>query len=322
MLLSHRLPAHNADAARQEWRELLEGTHALYDASDARRAIVQRFLLHFDTEVRVRAQDRFLDLRHGSVGNFVFTGARLFFGSLESAVFLFCRLLGVSERARVLPVLDTTRTLTLSAALEDGSLIIGQNTLSHPPTLSEISLVVHKERAPGDVLPARVARIGFVNEFGERVAALEASSRVLAALRDAVVIVLGMGSLFSSLVPLLLPRGTGETLALRAIGSPSPPRVLILNSCHDRETDGLDARDFVRAVVNALNRYGELHHAPHIYLSHVFYSSRSRIHIDPSALRAEFSVEVCQIAGDATSDFGHYDTQALRDALLGLAHVQ
>ena len=46
------------------------------------------------------------DFRGGSIGNFVFTGARLFFNSLEAAIFWFSNLSAIPEQSRVIPVLN------------------------------------------------------------------------------------------------------------------------------------------------------------------------------------------------------------------------
>lgn len=55
--------------------------------------------------------------------------------------------------------------------------------------------------------------------------------QVCANLREADMIVYGMGSLYTSIAPSLVLRGVGEAVADREC-----PKVLLLNGCHDRET--------------------------------------------------------------------------------------
>ena len=68
----------------------------------------------------------------GRAGNFFFAGARLFFRSLEAAIFLFSRVARIPEGSLVLPAICTEERITLGAELADGSVIRGQNEISHP----------------------------------------------------------------------------------------------------------------------------------------------------------------------------------------------
>ena len=66
------------------------------------------------------------------VGNFFFAGARLFFRSLEAAIFLFSRVARIPEGSLVLPAICTEERITLGAELANGAVIRGQNEISHP----------------------------------------------------------------------------------------------------------------------------------------------------------------------------------------------
>ena len=83
------------------------------------------------------SQNRF-SFRNGSIGNFFFAGARVFFGSLDAAIFLFSRVARISEGSEVLPAILTDNVITLGAECSDGSLIRGQNNISHPPTAGNV----------------------------------------------------------------------------------------------------------------------------------------------------------------------------------------
>ncbi len=67
-----------------------------------------------------------------TTGNFFFAGSRTFFRSLESAIFLFSRVARIPEGSLVLPAICTEERITLGAELEDGTVIRGQNAISHP----------------------------------------------------------------------------------------------------------------------------------------------------------------------------------------------
>lgn len=61
------------------------------------------------------------------------TGARLFTGSLEAAIFLFASITGItSVPTSVVPVINTNQTATIAASLLNGETLVGQCEISHP----------------------------------------------------------------------------------------------------------------------------------------------------------------------------------------------
>jgi hypothetical protein len=60
------------------------------------------------------------------------TGARLFTGSFESAIYLLGSITGVPENVNVIPAINSNFSHHISAGLEDGTVITGQNAISHP----------------------------------------------------------------------------------------------------------------------------------------------------------------------------------------------
>lgn len=136
-LLAHRLPSPASSGGRElaaeDWRRVVEGTHPLWEGvSEPYKHLVRSFLVHFHAEVLRAPLGSSFDWRGGAVGNFFFAGARLFFRSLEAAAFLFCRVARAPEGAAVLPCVATESALALAAALEDGSVLVGQSEISHP----------------------------------------------------------------------------------------------------------------------------------------------------------------------------------------------
>lgn len=87
--------------------------------------------VHFEHAILRRAYRRFV-FRAGSIGNFWLAGAQLFVRSLQSAIFLFSSVCGISSNYTVIPAINTNSLVTLAAELADGSRIVGQSEISHP----------------------------------------------------------------------------------------------------------------------------------------------------------------------------------------------
>ena len=76
--------------------------------------------------------NRMLTQPGACAGNFFFAGARLFFRSLEAAIFLLSRVARIPEGSLVLPAICTEERITLGAELANSAIIRGQNEISHP----------------------------------------------------------------------------------------------------------------------------------------------------------------------------------------------
>lgn len=132
-LFNHRLPK-SPVAARVEWFDIIESTHALWEGiSSPKRELIRSYLNSFNLEAvkRIRPSSRF-DYSGSSVGNLFLTGARLFTGSFEAAVYLLGTICGVPDRIAVLPAINTNFAHHIAAGLADGTVIVGQNDISHP----------------------------------------------------------------------------------------------------------------------------------------------------------------------------------------------
>jgi uncharacterized cofD-like protein len=135
-------------------------------------------------------------------------------GDFEDGIRLMNRILAV--RGQVVPVSSTP--LTLHARLGDGSVVDGQSQVMRTAGIDRVWLT------PDDVRPSEDA---------------------LAAIADAELIVLGPGSLYTSLLPsLLIP-------AIRdAVARARAPRVFVCNvATQEGETTGFDLADHVEALV-------------------------------------------------------------------------
>lgn len=278
-LLNYRLSTSDRKIAKEEMLSIVDGTHPIWLSemeideeerqeerdpddpiiSEAYKQTVRAFLCtFFDSVMRCssvheREWDVIslsssesptleFDFRGGSIGNFVFTGARLFFRSLEAAIFWFSNLSAVPIESTVIPVLSLNTRVTIGARLEDGSVITGQDEISHPHTSSSEA---HQAFEP---LSSRIDRIFYVNQFGGEIT-LPVNRTVLKALKKSEGIIYGMGSLYTSIIPSLILDGVG-----RVIRESKFPKLLLLNASNDRETYGMNAVDFVIAIAKALMR--------------------------------------------------------------------
>lgn len=287
-LFNHRLPRVPA-SARSEWFEIVEATHPLWDnISSPKRELIRSILnsFHLEAVKRMRPSSRF-DFSGASIGNVFLTGARLFTGSFEAAIYLLSSVCAVSDRISVLPALNTNFAHHIAAGLKDGTIITGQNDISHPsvptravpgsgmintgaqtpipeteehdkvedanlpgslPSLRRPAIVFSKEEE--EELPSRIDRIWYINPYGQEIR-IPANPRVIEALQNANTVIYSIGSLFTSLIPSLVLKGVGEAIASPLIRN----KILILNGSLDRETgptdDPFSGLDFVAAIANA-----------------------------------------------------------------------
>ena len=199
------------------------------------------------------------------------TGARLFSGSFESAIYLLGVIGGVPETTVVIPAVNTNFSHHISAGLSNGTTITGQNAISHPsePTALpdqtqqaelvdgaqfgydglDVDTGIEDASLPGSLptlrqpniafsksaekpLPAQIERIWYINPYGQEIRPA-ANPKAVETLRAAEAVIYSIGSLYTSIVPSLILRGVGDALA-KSLGIRY--KVLILNGSLDRET--------------------------------------------------------------------------------------
>ncbi|KAI0592866.1 UPF0052-domain-containing protein [Biscogniauxia sp. FL1348] len=132
-LFNHRLSPDPLQA-RFEWLDIVEGRHKIWAnvASEKRELIRSIFnLMNLEIVKRARPSSVF-NFSKASIGNLFLTGARVFTGSLESAIYLLSTICGIPPTVTALPAINSNFTHHISAGLADGSQITGQNAISHP----------------------------------------------------------------------------------------------------------------------------------------------------------------------------------------------
>ncbi|OAL46370.1 UPF0052-domain-containing protein [Pyrenochaeta sp. DS3sAY3a] len=279
---NHRLPKEGSEA-RQEWLQIVEAEHVLWmNIPSAKKELIRSILnlVAFEVVKRRRPSSSF-DFSSASIGNLFLTGARLFTGSFESAIYLLSSICSVPSHTSVLPAINTNFTHHISVGLANGEVITGQNSISHPSLSSaleaagmpsDVDETEHHDRIedanlPGSLptlrkqyitfskadeeeLSARIERLWYINPYGQEIR-IAANPMVLNALGDAQAVIYSIGSLYTSIIPSLVLKGVGEAISHPAVRY----KILILNSTIDRETgpssDPYSALDFIAAIAKA-----------------------------------------------------------------------
>lgn len=292
-LFNHRLSSTSASKAAEEWQAIVAGTAELWNGIPfAKKELIRAFLNTLNMELlkRSRPPTSTFDFTSASIGNLFLTGARLFSGSFESAIYLLSSICSIPDDvARVIPSISSNFSHHIAAGLANGDSIVGQNNISHPssptalalPAANHLSNGIYKRHSidhaddldaedaniPGTLptlrqrnikfskeededLPARIERIWYINPFGQEMLP-PANPRALAAVGDAQAVIYSIGSLYTSLVPSIVLRGMGK--ALRSTSARH--KILILNGCLDREvgpsSQPFTAFEFVEAIARA-----------------------------------------------------------------------
>jgi len=105
---NHRLSSAPA-SARIEWLSIIEATHPLWESiTPSKRELIRSFLstVHLEILKRLRPSSTF-NFQSAAVGNLFLTGARLFTGSFESAIYLLGAITGVPSNIDVLPAINS-----------------------------------------------------------------------------------------------------------------------------------------------------------------------------------------------------------------------
>ncbi|MCJ1418870.1 hypothetical protein MMC32_005221 [Xylographa parallela] len=282
-LLNHRLPP-SSPLALSSWQALVSGTSPLWSPiPPPQRELIRSMLNHLNLEILKRARPPYstFNFTSASLGNLFLTGARLFTGSFDAAIYLLSLIGGVSPHVAVVPGVNSNFSHHISAGLADGTVITGQNAISHPsaptalpdgasengggsaddaesedaylpgslPLLRQPNILFSK--TDEEQLPGRIERIWYINPYGQEIHPA-ANPKVVSVIKDAEAVIYSIGSLYTSIVPCLILRGVGAALAtaphLRY-------KILIVNGSVDRETgprsNPMRAVDFVAAIARA-----------------------------------------------------------------------
>lgn len=284
-LMEHRLSVYDQSSALNEWHQLLEGNHQLHRSlSTKHKELILYFLRLFESERLHRSASKF-NLCNGSIGNFFFSGARLAFGSLESAIFLYASVVHISAPTQVLPIIDCNESLGICAELENGEILVGQHEISHPGEDG----IVNKDYYSS--LTSPIKSLFYIDKY-QNIIHPKPNGEVLKKLHGSRGIVYGMGSFWTSIIPSLILEGMGEAIARH-----EGPKIAILNSCSDRETEGMDAKDYIMHLTGSLNRHGSLAFEASCYVTHLCIVEDCSIAVDLEWMEKK-GIRILRIAKD------------------------
>ncbi|KAK8051152.1 UPF0052-domain-containing protein [Apiospora rasikravindrae] len=226
-LFNHRLSS-DAQAARAEWLDVVDGRHEIWTGvSSEKKELIRPFFNHVNMEIVRRARP--------STINTSFTH-HISAGLADKTVI-------TGQNAISHPSAPTSLPDIAAASTQDVANQQAEDTDEHD--------LIEDANLPGSLPTLRKQYIEFSKSGEEDLSSR--IERVLDAVAGAGAVIYSIGSLYTSLVPSLILRGVGAAIASAPKGV---VKVLILNSSLDRETgpstDPFSAVDFVRAIVRAL----------------------------------------------------------------------
>jgi len=210
-----------------------------------------------------------------------------------------------------MPAIVTNHTCTLAARLENGEVVVGQCQISHPPRNSNfahkiepgwedemihpssLNIAFSKNDGSNEEsrLQATIESIYYINAYGQEICP-KPNPEYINSIDDCEVMIYSCGSLWTSIVPCLALRGVADSI----ISSTSLKyKVLLLNKCNDRETEGYDAVDYIMAITSTLNKFrssissesqnrNSSPSEPSVFVTHIVYLKDGEVKVDTEKL--------------------------------------
>ena len=313
-LFSHRLTANelkeSAEKAvlEQSLQALVSAKHPLLRAiGEPMRSLIQNYITAFYKHM---PQD--FDLAGASVGNLILTGGYLIHNrSLDPIAFLFGQLIKTRGTVRT----TTDADLQLEVLLENGQKIIGQHCFTGKET-AKIDSPIKSIKLSGEA---------------DDIDTLDASkvckeTRLL--IDSAELLVFPPGSLYSSIIANLLPKGVTKALAKNPA-----PRVYVPSLGTDLETFGMTLVDQIRMLNHHLSfkpvPFKSMSFKPQtrsperplidflLFDSQLLSVSTEQMEIISEQMGIQI-IDTDLAADNADADIDRYDDVKLAEALLGL----
>ncbi|MEK7484152.1 MAG: gluconeogenesis factor YvcK family protein [Planctomycetota bacterium] len=269
-------------ALHQELTQFVQGNHPLMHAMEKRfKQLICSYLQVFYEHL-----PKSFDLRGGNLGNFIITGGLLLHQNFDTVLYILQEL--VKVRGRIIPICEGN--YFLRAVLNDQSFLDGQQRITreeHFP-IQEIRYLEYLDSVPKELIP-------------------EASSSAFSVLRKGDLLVYTMGSLFTSLLPVLGVKGIAEAIRKAPI-----PKVLILNATEDPETRNFNGPEILRHFYRTLTGKDDFKQLSE-YVHYIICDSRSshlpgRIPVQPELLK-EMGLQVFD--GPYLDEQNHYIPEKL-----------
>ncbi len=174
----------------------------------------------FSTLMNHRFEGEGNDIGGHNLGNLLLTALTQNCGSFIDAIAAFCKVMNV--KGDIIP--SSTEVITLFAVMEDGTIVRGESNI---PSFNN-----------------RISRVFYQSE-------VQASAQALAAIHEADIIIYGIGSLYTSIMPNLIINGIREELS-----KSSAKKIYFCNAMtQPGETDHYSLEDHVQAIVDHTGPY-------------------------------------------------------------------
>lgn len=218
-----------------------------------------------------------------------------------------------------------TQELDIGLNLEQANFKSEESEISSEEEGGNLPLYTHPELKKSqlhfsktvDIEPllSPIERIFYISPYGEEICPT-AQSRVISSIANANLVIYSIGSLMTSIVPIVILKGIGRAIA--SDFTPQKKRILFLNGCEDRETFGMQAFDYVRIIVelaqySLAKSYHDFDGDWTKFVTHLFYMEQPNILVDIEALKKK-GIECICIRRDGCLIDG-YDLADLQEKL-------
>jgi len=188
-----------------------------------------------------------LDLKNGSIGNYVMLGAYLAHGNdMNTAIYVFRQLCGIN--GNVWPV-TLENDLQLGAELADGQHVVGEEN---------VTAVARPD------IPHRIEKPYLIRGTDDQPIVADANPLVLSTFSNVDAIIFGPGSFFSSVLPHLMVKGVVDELA-RA----TTPKMFMGNMLEGNECFGWSVSELVDRFLATCHQFASEKRDDSAYLTHI-----------------------------------------------------
>jgi CofD-related protein of GAK system len=212
-----------------------------------------------------------MNLKHGSIGNFVLVGSYLaHHKDINTAIYVFRQLCSID--GNVWPI-SVANDLHINACLEDGQRVTGQSKIttidrskSHQ-RIKKISFSQYPNSQDLDLQEKELPEKGpHKKELQEKTqsVSVQANPMVLDALKKTDVIVFGPGSFFTSILPHLMIDGVADTISRLDV-----TKIFIGNLLEDSECFGYTLEEIIDVFLATCNQYATVKRPANKYITHI-----------------------------------------------------
>ncbi|MDX2505342.1 MAG: 2-phospho-L-lactate transferase CofD family protein [Gammaproteobacteria bacterium] len=257
---------------------------------------------------------RSMDLKNGSIGNFVLVGTYLAHNKdINTAIYVFRQLCSI--QGNVWPI-SVANNLHIKTRLEDGNTVMGQ---------SETTSIDRSKSHQ------RIKKISFSNDLSQQKNTqhipIQANPMVLDALQKAEVVVFGPGSFFTSVLPHIKVDGIVDAIS-RLDGA----KIFVGNLVEDNECYGYTLEDIIELFLTTCNQHAKIKRPANKYITHIIahcshtvteYTHNDRHYLPPGKNIKRFNNDgISVIINDFENPWkrGAHDPGCIADYLISIDH--